>query len=262
MNASPHGFTGRTTHHRGFTLIEVLVVVAIIALLLSILLPSLGNARGQAKRVVCMANLHNIYNAILMYKDSNSDRIPEWTAVGNWYFRRPPGMKDPDDPRSLPETYGLNALLAGVRPAERGEIRDRRLYLSAYSDIWRCPGAHPQMWERYRNTYAWLKVTIAAGEEVGNIPTNIYTQLLLKGKRYASGKVWNASKMPIVQDNTSFGPGACGFRGAASWSNSYRLPEAIAKAYPHAYGGRKGSDATVILWLDGNAGRPGGKAGL
>jgi len=209
-----------------------------------------------------MANLHNIYLAILMYKDSNADCIPEWTAVGNWYFRRPPGMKDPDDPRSLPETYGLNALLAGVRPAERGEIKDRRLYLSAYSDIWRCPSAHPQMWEKYRNTYAWPKLTIAAGEETGNIPTNVYTRLMLKGRRHASGNIWNPSQMPIVQDNVSWGAGACGFRGTSSWGNSYKLSETIAKRYPHAYMNKTGADGICILWLDGNIGKVKDKAGM
>lgn len=56
---------------RGFTLIEVLVVVAIIALLVSILLPSLANAREQAKVVVCAAHNEQIGKALLYcYNDS------------------------------------------------------------------------------------------------------------------------------------------------------------------------------------------------
>ena len=51
-----------------FTLIELLVVVAIIALLVSILVPALEEARGQAKRSVCVSNLHQIALAYTLYE--------------------------------------------------------------------------------------------------------------------------------------------------------------------------------------------------
>lgn len=53
--------------YRGFTVIEVLVVVAIIALLVAILLPSLRAARLHAKTVVCGSNLHHIGLAVANY---------------------------------------------------------------------------------------------------------------------------------------------------------------------------------------------------
>jgi prepilin-type N-terminal cleavage/methylation domain-containing protein len=56
-----------------FTLIEVLVVVAIIGILASLLLPSLKKARDSARRGVCVNNLKNISTALLMYPDDNND---------------------------------------------------------------------------------------------------------------------------------------------------------------------------------------------
>ncbi|MCG3136478.1 MAG: hypothetical protein HJJLKODD_00311 [Phycisphaerae bacterium] len=57
---------------RGFTLIELLVVVAIIALLISILLPTLANAREQAKKMKCLANLRDISQASNGYAAGDS----------------------------------------------------------------------------------------------------------------------------------------------------------------------------------------------
>jgi prepilin-type processing-associated H-X9-DG protein/prepilin-type N-terminal cleavage/methylation domain-containing protein len=58
-----------------FTLIELLVVVAIIALLISILLPSLDNARRQTRQVVCNTNLRSQGQAAYFYAEANNDTI-------------------------------------------------------------------------------------------------------------------------------------------------------------------------------------------
>jgi prepilin-type N-terminal cleavage/methylation domain-containing protein/prepilin-type processing-associated H-X9-DG protein len=60
----------------GFTLIEVLVVVAIIALLLAILLPSLAKARWQTKVVACQAHLHDLGNGFQMYANTYAGFFP------------------------------------------------------------------------------------------------------------------------------------------------------------------------------------------
>ena len=64
-----------------FTLIEILVVVAIIALLIAILLPSLRNAREQGKAAACGTQLREIFKASLMYAHENNDRLPYF----GWY---------------------------------------------------------------------------------------------------------------------------------------------------------------------------------
>ena len=69
--------TAAATQRRAFTLIELLVVVGIIAILLSILIPTLSRARDQARRVACASNLRQLMYAAMMYSKENK---------GGWYI--------------------------------------------------------------------------------------------------------------------------------------------------------------------------------
>ncbi|QOV90941.1 type II secretion system protein [Humisphaera borealis] len=67
---------------RGFTLVELLVVIGIIALLISILLPSLGRAREAAKSVVCKSQLKQLHFAWQLYQTDNRGKFFDYPLGG------------------------------------------------------------------------------------------------------------------------------------------------------------------------------------
>lgn len=77
--------SSRINVRRGFTLIEVLVVVAIIALLAAILFPVFARAREQARRSSCASNLKQLGLAIAQYTQDYDERLPLY-SYGNGHL--------------------------------------------------------------------------------------------------------------------------------------------------------------------------------
>jgi prepilin-type N-terminal cleavage/methylation domain-containing protein/prepilin-type processing-associated H-X9-DG protein len=240
----PVDFSPRTPRYcRGFTLIELLVVIGIIAVLISILLPTLSRIWAQARATACQSNLREIGNAYRMYANDNRDHYPDQYGLGNWGFRRRPGMTNPADPSSYPEWLGLAAVLHGIKITDYDfnmskaqvqasldvVLRGKGRYISATSNVWICP-ARPEPFMQYGNTYAF----VVANDQVNNRTSVVRDRYLNK----------NTS---VVFDNTTWLPYTPGATAPPNPGSSY-----TAKPNYYVHKTKVQPTAINVLFLDGH----------
>ncbi|MHC4444373.1 MAG: type II secretion system protein [Planctomycetota bacterium] len=108
-----------------FTLIELLTVVAILALLIAIILPSLSKARSQTKRTACAAHLRQVGIALLAYLPENRDRMPHISYMPSYG----PGPLTTDEPIYLADVL--------------------KRQLNKQEEVLECPEDRPHKTERY-----------------------------------------------------------------------------------------------------------------
>jgi prepilin-type N-terminal cleavage/methylation domain-containing protein/prepilin-type processing-associated H-X9-DG protein len=97
--------------HDGFTLVELLVTIAIVALLSSILLPVMFSAREKGRQISCISNQHQIMLAITIYTQEHNERLPDAGGIWTSLDISPKVLHCRDDARQA-NSYIYNALLS------------------------------------------------------------------------------------------------------------------------------------------------------
>ncbi len=120
-----------------FTLLELLVTVAVIAILAGLLLPALAGAQGRGRATYCSNNLRQLNLACLLYADDAADRLPynlgtaqirRWEASGWFWNWTTPVMSWETDSANTNRSL---LTLGGIGP-----------YACRAADIYRCPSDH------------------------------------------------------------------------------------------------------------------------
>jgi prepilin-type N-terminal cleavage/methylation domain-containing protein len=183
---TPERHSPRDRGNLAFTLIEVLVVVAIIALLLAILVPAVSKARIMCVRIVCGSNLKQIAVGWQMYLDDHEGRFYQDTnanaVYGGWK-----GTYFPNDKRPLNKYLGLPKIPDSPKEAEVYRCpADGSVGLPAYSDI---------------GTSYQTNILLVGQDEVGVLPSGTLKDEINKRlKKLNVSRVANHSNLLLIGD--------------------------------------------------------------
>ncbi|MCH2208040.1 MAG: hypothetical protein MK132_19495 [Lentisphaerales bacterium] len=137
-----------------FTFLELLIVVAIIGVLTSILLPSLANARGVARRSVCMANYSQVLKATSLYVVKNNNFFQQTVYGQSEYSWDDLLAKGNYDGRDIPlsqlkKEFGLSEYFGG-------------------NEVYQCPEDNPTLWDFEYRSYG-MNTDLIGLTENGNV---------------------------------------------------------------------------------------------
>jgi prepilin-type N-terminal cleavage/methylation domain-containing protein/prepilin-type processing-associated H-X9-DG protein len=162
---------------RGFTLVELMVVIGIIALLISILMPSLRRAREAASSAACLSNLRQIGLAFATYANDHRGSV-----VPKDYY-------DLKNPSAVPGNWA-GILVDGKYLAAPAQP-DPKSTNSTGNSVFRCPSGQDQRWNLATPSYA--------GGEYSGVGACFWRQQSAQSGKYYD--IWYA----VNGDNATFG---------------------------------------------------------
>lgn len=191
------GFNGALAHgarqhlpHDGFTLLELLVTIAVVAILAALLLPALVNAKHEARRVECLSRQKQWAMALLQYVDDNEGAIPrEGYHYGgsvywnNWVQVQSANSKD----------VWYNALdrYVGVKPASDYFLPPNRMSFYERDSLFHCPAAK---FPKSTSTPAYQIVLFSMAMNSQLIESPNYATVQLS-------RIKDSSRTPLFLDN-------------------------------------------------------------
>ena len=123
----------RVAPRTGFSLIEMMFVVAVIALLAGIMFPLAGSVRAKAQRSNCLNNLRQWGMALNLYLDENRGKFPGWQNKKDaWYEKLPPYADQPAMSEEVAFPGGGRKSLF-LCPSDVGDGTDHGDYYSSYT---------------------------------------------------------------------------------------------------------------------------------
>jgi len=197
---------------KGFTLVELLVVISIIALLMAILVPSLRRAKAQAQRIVCANHQRSIAIAMTAYGSDNNGNVPI-SCIHTQVYARFPIIWDNEELVQVMQPYwGDNNVVSC--PAAKHTIKYNDDPMSFSPNHWSSPFVWLPGLDKISGSAEWFdkvcsaapsrKITSASPSKIVIVDLNI---------------VWRPSPSPNwgVQSNHAFGGRVvyCEFREVA-----------------------------------------------
>jgi prepilin-type N-terminal cleavage/methylation domain-containing protein/prepilin-type processing-associated H-X9-DG protein len=236
----------RTTH-RGFTLVELLVVIGIIALLISVLLPALNRAREAASRTKCLAGMKQIGLASLMYCNDNRGFMM-------WRYRTVSGKSD------TTRTYGsdVGGGTAGVSLLVVAPYGGARQPYLKSNEIFFCPSDKNRAPYRTTVTYQGQKYLTwgPTGYGVTGTPASMsYFAYYIPARNFTSPSGVYVDMDPTIV-NDRYGTKRASEKAwlADQGFMASTAGEALSEAtYPFFHGNTAASKGWNVLYLDGHA---------